>query len=73
MGNSRSNHHDLVLREMPQKVRELHYAVMSNDKEAVRVLVQQVSHFMMLGRRFKATIVRCPFRARTLCDGLLFC
>ena len=41
MGNSKSNHNDLVLREMPQKVRELHYAVMSNDRETVRLLVQQ--------------------------------
>ena len=41
MGNSKSNHNDLVLREMPQKVRELHYAVMSNDRETVRLLIQQ--------------------------------
>ncbi len=40
MGNSKSNH-DLVLREMPQKVRELHYAVMSNDRDTVRLLIQQ--------------------------------
>ena len=38
MGNSRSGH-DLVLREMPRKVRELHYAVMDNDRESVRTLV----------------------------------
>ena len=41
MGNSKSNHNDLVLREMPQKVRELHCAVMSNDRDTVRLLVQQ--------------------------------
>ena len=41
MGNSKSNHHELGLREMPQKVRELHYAVMSNDREAVSNLLAQ--------------------------------
>ena len=40
MGNSRSDHrHDLILREMPQRVRDLHYAVLSNDREAVRTLL----------------------------------
>lgn len=40
MGNSRSGH-DLVLREMPHKVRDLHYAVMSNDRDAVCALMEQ--------------------------------
>ncbi len=38
MGNSRSGH-EMALRVMPEKVRELHYAVMDNDREAVRLMV----------------------------------
>ncbi len=41
MGNLKSSHNELTLREMPEKVRQLHYAVMSNDKDTVRMLVQQ--------------------------------
>ena len=37
MGNSKS--HDLILREMSQSVRELHYAVMTNDRSTVKNLV----------------------------------
>ena len=39
MGNSKSGHD--LLREMPQKVRELHCAVMSNERDTVRSLVAQ--------------------------------
>ena len=41
MGNSKSFHHgnDLVVREMPQNVRQLHFAVKSNDRETVNDLV----------------------------------
>lgn len=40
MGNSRSCH-EYILREMPHRVRELHVAVKSNDRNAVRTLVAQ--------------------------------
>lgn len=40
MGNSKSSDQLLILREMPQKVRELHYAVMSNDRHSVLKLTQ---------------------------------
>ena len=40
MGNSKSHSNGgLVLREMPERVRQLHYAVMTNDRETVRTLV----------------------------------
>ena len=39
MGNSKS--HDLILREMPLHVKELHYAVMTNDRRAVKLLVSE--------------------------------
>ena len=41
MGNSKSADHHLILREMPAKVRELHYAVMSNDRIAVTSLTSE--------------------------------
>lgn len=41
MGNSRSCHNEYILREMPHRVRELHVAVKSNDRDAVRTLVAQ--------------------------------
>lgn len=41
MGNSKSCHHEYILREMPHRVRELHIAVTSNDRDAVRMLVAQ--------------------------------
>ena len=42
MGNSKSGHdHGVILREMPFKVRELHYAVMGNERETVRVLMEE--------------------------------
>ena len=37
MGNSKS--HELILREMSQSVRDLHYAVMTNDRSTVKNLV----------------------------------
>ena len=40
MGNRKSHRYD-YMREMPPNVRELHYAVMSNDKDTVRTLLAQ--------------------------------
>ena len=41
MGNARSCHNEYVVREMPHRVRELHFAVKSNDRDTVRSLVAQ--------------------------------
>ena len=42
MGNSRSSQtHELIWREMPHQVRELHYAVVLNDLDTVRELMSQ--------------------------------
>lgn len=39
MGNSKSTKHHHVSLSMPQKERDLHLAVMANDREAVRGLI----------------------------------
>jgi hypothetical protein len=41
MGNAKSCHHEYLVREMPHRVRELHFAVKSNDRDTVRTLVAQ--------------------------------
>lgn len=39
MGNSKSNNHDVLTRVMPQNVKQFHIAVMMNDRETVKSLV----------------------------------
>lgn len=41
MGNSKSTKLETVTLTMPQKERDLHLAVMANDREGVRTLISQ--------------------------------